>query len=76
VIAITVSDGHLNDKWVLDNACTFYISPKRDWFTTYESINSGSVLMGNNFACKIVGMGTITIRMHDVIIRTLKECST
>jgi hypothetical protein len=29
VIAITISDGRLNDKWVLDNDCTFYISPKK-----------------------------------------------
>jgi hypothetical protein len=32
--------------------------------------------MGNNFACEIVGIGTIRIRMHDVIIKTLKECLT
>jgi hypothetical protein len=47
------------------------MSPKRDWFTTYESVNGGSVLMGNNVACKIVGIGTIRIRMHDGIMRTL-----
>jgi hypothetical protein len=29
--------------------------------------------MGNDVACKIVGMGTIRIRMHDGIVRTLKN---
>jgi hypothetical protein len=47
------------------------MSPKRDWFTTYESVNCGTVLMGNDVACKIVGIGTIRIRMHDGIVRTL-----
>jgi hypothetical protein len=27
--------------------------------------------MGNNVACKIVGIGTIRIRMHDGIVRAL-----
>jgi hypothetical protein len=71
VLAISTSDDRSNDKWVLDTACTFHMSPKRDWFTTYDSVNGGSVLMGNNFACKIVGIGTIRIRMHDGIVRTL-----
>ena len=60
-----------NNKWVLDIACTLHMSPKRDWFTTYDLVNSGSVLMGNNVAWKIVGIGTIRIRMHDGIVRTL-----
>ena len=49
------------------------MSPKRDWFITYESVNGGSVLMGNDVVCKIVGIGTIKIRMHDKIVRTLKN---
>jgi hypothetical protein len=49
------------------------MSPKKDWFTTYELVNAGSVLMRKDVACKIVGMGTIRIRMHDGIVRTLKN---
>jgi hypothetical protein len=71
VLAISISDDCSNDKWVLDTTCTFHMSPKRDWFTTYDTVNGGSVLMGNNVACKIVGIGTIRIRMHDGIVRTL-----
>jgi hypothetical protein len=37
VLAISTSDDRSNDKWVLDTACTFHMSPKRDWFTTYDS---------------------------------------
>jgi hypothetical protein len=73
VIAVTGSDSHFSDQWVLDIACTFHMSPKRDWFTTYGKVNSGSVLMGNDVACKVVGMGTIKIRLHDGIVRTLKN---
>jgi hypothetical protein len=48
-----------------------FMSPKRDWFTTYESVNGGSVLMGNDVIYKIVGIGTIRMKMHDGIVRTL-----
>jgi hypothetical protein len=48
-----------------------FMSLSRDWFTTYELVNGGSVLMGNNVAYKIVGIGTIKIRMHDGIVRTI-----
>jgi hypothetical protein len=71
VLAISTFDDHSNNKWVLNTACIFHMSPKRDWFTTNDSVNGGSVLMGNNVACKIVGIGTIRIRMHDGIVRTL-----
>jgi hypothetical protein len=71
VFTISTSNDRSNDKWVLDTACKFHMSHKRDWFTTYDSVNGGSVLMGNNVACKIIGIGTIKIRMHDGIVRTL-----
>jgi GAG-pre-integrase domain/Integrase core domain len=37
---------------------------------TYESYDGG-VLLGNDYLCKIVDVGTIRIKMHDGIIRTL-----
>ncbi|KAK2997512.1 hypothetical protein RJ639_025981 [Escallonia herrerae] len=45
--------------------------PNRDWFATYRSFDGGKVLMGNDVACKVVGISSIQIRMHDGIVRTL-----
>ncbi|CAL9130381.1 unnamed protein product [Musa acuminata var. zebrina] len=42
-----------------------------DLFSTYESFNSGIILMGNNAACDVIGRRTIRIKMHDGIVRTL-----
>ncbi|XP_077222053.1 uncharacterized protein LOC143855883 [Tasmannia lanceolata] len=47
--------------------------PNKDWFTTYQSVNGGTVLMGNNMAYKIVGICTIHIKMYDGIVKTLTE---
>ena len=59
------------NEWILDSDCTFHMSPNRDWFTTYEPVYNGLVLMGNDAQCKVVGEGTIKIKTHDGIVRTL-----
>ncbi|PHT81193.1 hypothetical protein T459_14208 [Capsicum annuum] len=47
--------------------------PNRDWFTIFESVGGGVVLMGNNTPCKVLGKGTVQIRMHDGVVRTLTD---
>ena len=47
------------------------MSHNRDWFTTYEPVYNGLVLMGNDAQCKVVGEGTIKIKTHDGIVKTL-----
>jgi len=42
--------------------------PNRDWFSTYKEYNGGVILMGNNAKCKIDGIGTIDIKMHNSMI--------
>ena len=70
---LSVSVGSTEDQWILDSGCSYHMSPNKDWFATYESIDGGKVLMGNNVACKVVGIGTMRIKMHDGIVRTLTE---
>lgn len=44
----------------------------QDWFFTYHSIDDDIMLIEkNNMSCKVVGIGTISINMHNGIIRTL-----
>jgi hypothetical protein len=71
VLAISTSDSRFSDKWVLDSAHKFHMFPKRDWFSTYKSINGGSVLMRDNATCNIAGIGTIIIRLNNGIVRIL-----
>ena len=49
------------------------MTPHRDWFDTYKSVNCGSVLIGNDATCKVVGIGTIKIKMFNNVVRTLGE---
>ncbi|KAK3040718.1 hypothetical protein RJ639_028008 [Escallonia herrerae] len=68
-VTIRSSDG----GWILDTSCSYHMCPNRDWFVTYRSFDGGKVLMGNNVACKMVGIGSIQIRMHDGIVKTLTD---
>ena len=47
------------------------MSPNMDWFSTYQLIDGGKVLMRNDVACKVIGIDIIQIKMHGAIIRTL-----
>ena len=47
------------------------MSPHRNWFYHYVEKPGGNVLMGNNESCKTMGIGSIKIKMHDNVIRTL-----
>ena len=49
------------------------MTPNKDWFNTYRSVNSVSVLMGNVASCKVVGIGNIKIKMFDGVVRTLGD---
>lgn len=43
------------------------------WFTTYESVDCGTVLMRNDTPCKAIGIGSIKIKTHDSVFRTLNK---
>ena len=69
----TTTGRSIGDEWVLDSGCTFHMCPYREWFTSYETVNSGVVLMGNDTRCNIAGRGTVQIRTHDGIVRSLSN---
>ena len=51
----------------------FHICPNQDWFSTYETVSKGVMLMGNNIPCKIVVIRTVRIKMFDGVVRTVGE---
>ena len=36
-----------------------FMYPNRDWFSTYEIVSTGAVMMGNNASCKIAEIGMV-----------------
>ena len=73
MLSISSSTDDLNNSWLLDSACSFHVTAHRSWFDAYKSVNCGSVRMGNVASCKVIGIGTIKIKMFDNVVRTLGE---
>jgi len=49
------------------------VCPNRDWFSSFEKLEGCSVVMGDDHPCTMEGVGTIQIKMFDVMVRELKE---
>jgi hypothetical protein len=66
ILSVASNLEHPVDSWILNSACLFHVTPNRDWFDTYRSVNSGIVTMGNGAHYKITSIGNIRIKMFDV----------
>jgi len=61
------------DNWLLDSGASHHMSPHRNWFSSYETINGNSVFMGNNASCQTIGIGNVKIKMYDDTVKTLYD---
>ena len=49
------------------------MTPFRAWFNTYKEINGESVFMGNNEACYIAGIASVTMKLKDGNVKLLRN---
>ena len=47
--------------------------PNRNYFTSYQSCDGGMVLMGNNCICKVVGIGNVSLKMFDAVVKEITQ---
>lgn len=55
----------------MDSGCSFHAAPNKNWFTTYQCMDSSKVQLGNNAECDVIGVGDVRIIMLDGMVRTL-----
>jgi hypothetical protein len=65
LLSVSLGIDSLIEFWILDSACSYHICLKRQWYETFTSCNSSSVLMGNDAMCKAIGICSIKFRMFD-----------
>ena len=70
---LTISSNDPREEWIMDSRYTFHITPKKEWFIEYRELNEGKVLMGNNNSCKVIGVGSMRIKLHDGSVKTLTD---
>nr|GEW88640.1 retrovirus-related Pol polyprotein from transposon TNT 1-94 [Tanacetum cinerariifolium] len=44
-------------EWIVDSGSSFHMTPRRDFLFDFKEFNSGTVLLGDNRACAIMGIG-------------------
>ncbi|KAI9180602.1 hypothetical protein LWI28_006414 [Acer negundo] len=47
--------------------------PNKQWFSSFQELDGGVVLMGNDNTCQTKGIGTVRLKMHDGTIRRLTD---
>ena len=52
----------IHEFWILRAA---FMCLNKDWFDTHKACDDGFVMLANNVGCKVVGIGTIKVKMLD-----------
>nr|GEV62202.1 hypothetical protein [Tanacetum cinerariifolium] len=52
-------------EWIMDSGGSFHMTPRRDFLFDFKEFNGGTVLLGDNKACVIIGIGKVTVQMKD-----------
>ena len=73
VEALMVGPVKSNGEWIMDSGCSFHMTPNKPWFEKFTELQGGSVLLGNNKPCKIQGIGSIRLKLHDGIEKIIQD---
>lgn len=45
----------------------------KDWFSSYKEWDGGIVYMGNNHTCRVIGIGSVSLKMKDGSVKLLRN---
>ena len=60
-----VSSVTSTDEWLCDSAYSFHMCFRKEWFFNFTELDGGVVYLADNQPCKIVGIGSISLKNHD-----------
>ncbi|GKB75211.1 copia LTR rider [Tanacetum coccineum] len=52
-------------EWIMDSGGSFHMTPRRDFLFDFKEFNGGTVFLGDNRACAIMGIGKVRVQMKD-----------
>ncbi|WVZ12209.1 hypothetical protein V8G54_016739 [Vigna mungo] len=52
-------------SWVMDSDCSYHMCPVKEFFENLDQKEHGNVLLGNNKACRVQGVGSVRLKMFD-----------
>ena len=72
---LTVSKGNYTYSqrdWILDTGSANHLCFRREYFDTFQEVQ-GFVTWGDGTRCRVMGIGTVKIKMFDGAVRTLGD---
>ena len=60
-----------SDAWLMDSTCSYHICRNRDQFVDLQEGECGFIHTANNIPLTAYGVGSIQLRNHDGLSRTL-----
>ncbi|KAG8497152.1 hypothetical protein CXB51_008362 [Gossypium anomalum] len=73
LLVSTSDNSKLTSEWILDSGCSFHMCPNREWLSKYSSVEGGVMRIGNDSSSKVIGIGTVKIKIHNGTIRILSD---
>ncbi|GJU32733.1 retrovirus-related pol polyprotein from transposon TNT 1-94 [Tanacetum coccineum] len=62
------------DVWLFNTGATFHMNARKEWFHQYKPISGGGFVYNcNDHELKIIGIGSIMVKMHDGTVRTIRD---
>ncbi|KAJ0522195.1 putative RNA-directed DNA polymerase [Helianthus annuus] len=61
------------EKWLMDSGCSFHMTPLKEAFKELKMVDMGSVKLGDDRPCQILGIGTVTMKTESGITFDLKD---
>jgi len=62
---LVASNTKTQTKCIMDSGCSYHSSLRKDYFETLKLKLAGALLLGNNYPCKVQGIGTVRLKMFD-----------
>ena len=60
-------------EWILDTGCTYHICPIRELFASFKELDGGLMSMRDDHTCRLVGKGTVCIKIFNGMVRELSN---
>ena len=71
VDALSISDQYPRDRWVIDSGCSYHMTSRREWFSDFRDFTGGQVLLADDRAVFVQGIGTIMINTNGGTVNKL-----
>lgn len=69
--ALAISDHGPRDNWVIDSGCSYHMTSRQNWFSEFKEVTGGQVLLSDDMAVYVQGMGTVMLNTRGGTVNRL-----